>query len=185
VILALLAAAAAVSPAAPACHPDRLYDKRVNLDGDRALEEVVAVDHHNCAHTEFVAYVQIRDRCRGAWRTYELGSRSDVLQRFRIVNADGRTKRPEVFFVTRKLGVASGVAEVVRLDDRPSACARVRTLFRYQPTDNGLRDFNVELEDVAPGFLGLEVVVTESSDVAQRTTTYRYDRARDRYVVYG
>ena len=108
-----------------------------------------------------------------------------MLQQFRIANADGRTKRPEVFFATGKLGpVAGGIAEVDRLDDRPSGCARVRALFRYTPGP-GVQAFDVQLADVAPQFPGLEVVVTEAREVAQTTTKYRYDRVRNRYVAYG
>ncbi len=185
-VLAALAASGHSSQAAFACHPDRLYNQRVNLDGDKAKEEVIALDSHNCAHTEFVAYVHVRDRCRGVWRTYDLQSDGDVLQDFRIANADGRTRRSEVFFVTRRLGpVALGVAEVVRLDDRRSGCARVRALFRYSPNDPAVQSFTVELKNVAPQFQGLEVVVTEAREVAQRVTRYRYDRTRDRYVAYG
>jgi hypothetical protein len=185
-LFAALGASARVPDAALACHPDRAFDARVNLDGDRAKEEVIAVDHHNCAHTEFRAYVHVRDRCRGTWRTYDLRSEGDVLRAFRIANADGYTKRPEVFFVTARIGpVAHGIAEVIRLDDRASGCARVRALFRYSPVDPALQSFDVQLENAAPHFPGLEVVVTEAREVAQRVTTYRYDRARDRYVVYG
>jgi hypothetical protein len=185
-VLAALAASGHSPQAAFACHPDRLYDQRVNLDGDRAKEEVIALDSHNCAHTEFEAYVHVRDNCRGTWRTYDLQSEGDVLQQFRIANADGRTRRPEVFFVTRRLGpVALGVAEVVRLDDRRFGCARVHALFRYSPNDPAVQSFDVELKNAAPQFPGLEVVLTEAREVAQRVTRYRYDRARDRYVVYG
>jgi hypothetical protein len=185
--LAGIAAAAGRAPqVAFACHPDRMSELSVNLDRDPAKEQVVAAEHHDCAHTEFEAYVHIRDRCQGAWRTYDLHSEGDLLQQFRVVNADGRTKRPEVFFVTRRLGpVARGIAEVVRLDSRASACPRVRALFRYEPTDPALRNFDVELTDVARQFPGLEVILTEGREVAQRVTRYRYDRARDRYVVYG
>jgi hypothetical protein len=168
-----------------ACHPDRLSETRVNLDGDRTKEEVIAADSHDCGHTTFRAYVHVRDRCRGAWRTYDLGSEAHTLQRFRIVNADARTKRPEVFFVTRRNDpVAQGIAAVVRLDDRASGCARVRELFRYEPRDPALQSFDVELKNVAPQFAGLEVILTEAHGIAQHVTRYRYDRRRDRYVVY-
>jgi hypothetical protein len=185
-LLAAFAAAGHAPPAAFACHPDRLFDTRVNLDGDAAKERVIALDSHDCAHTEFEAYVHVRDRCHGSWRTYDLQSEGDVLQQFRIANADGRTRRPEVFFVTQRLGpVARGIAEVVRLDDRASGCAHVRALFRYVPSDPGVQSFAVELKNVAPQFPGLEVVLTEAREVAQRVTRYRYDRTRDRYVAYG
>jgi hypothetical protein len=170
----------------PACHPDRLIEQRVNLDGDRPKEEVVAADTHDCQHTTFRAYVHVRDRCRGAWRTYDLDSESHVLGRFRIVNADARTRRPEVFFVTQENSpVAHGVAKVVRLDDRPSACARVRELFSYTPTNPAVFSFDVELKDVTRQFPGLELVLTEGREVAQTITRYRYDRKRDRYMEYG
>jgi hypothetical protein len=188
-ILAALAALAAPGhavQAAPACHPDRLSDTRVNLDGDTQKERVTALDSHDCAHTKFLAYVHIRDYCRGAWRTYDLQSEGDVLRQFRIANADGRTRRPEVFFVTQRLApVARGASAVVRLDDRRSGCARLRALFRYTPSDPAVQSFDVELKNVASQFPGLEVVVTEAREVAQQVTRYRYDRARDRYVVYG
>jgi hypothetical protein len=184
-VLSALAASAHTPQAALACHPDRRYDQKVNLDRDAAKEEVIALDHHNCAHTEWEAYVHIRDRCGGTWHTYDLHSEGDVLAGFRIANADGRTKRPEVFFVTQRLGpVARGIAEVVRLDDRASGCARAHALFRYSPGP-GIQEFSVELEDAAPQFPGLEVVVTESREVARQVTTYRYDGVRDRYIAYG
>jgi hypothetical protein len=169
----------------PACHPDRLSETRVNLDGDRVKEEVIAADTHDCGHTTFRAYVHIRDRCRGVWRTYDLGSEAHSLQRFRIVNADGRTRRSEVFFVTRRNEpLAQGAAAVVRLDDRASGCARVRELFRYEPRDTALQSFDVELKNVAPQFAGLEVVLTEAHHLPQHVTRYRYDRRLDRYVAY-
>jgi hypothetical protein len=185
-VLAALAVSGHAAPVASACHPDRFIQKQVNLDGDRAKEEVLAADSHDCQHTTFRAYVHIHDRCHGSWRMYDLGSEAEVLQQLRIVNADARTKRPEVFFVTRRLGpVAGGIAAVVRLDDRASACARVRVLFRYEPKDPALKGFDVQLQDVTRRFPGLEVVLTEMGEVAQRITRYRYDRLRDRYVVYG
>jgi hypothetical protein len=185
-VLAVLALSGRAAPQAYACHPDRFFETRVNLDRDRAKEEVIAAESHDCGHKNFRAYVHVRDRCNGLWRTYDLESDGDVLRRFRIANADGRTKRPEVFFATSRLGpVANGMAKVVRLDDRASGCARIRALFRYSPTDPALQSFDVELKDVAPQFRGLEVVLTEAREVAQRVTTYRYDSARDRYVVYG
>jgi hypothetical protein len=185
-VLAVLAVSGRAAPDAYACHPDRFSENRVNLDGDRAKEEVIAVESHDCGHKNFRAYVHVRDRCNGAWRTNDLQSEGDVLRRFRIANADGRTKRPEVFFATSRLGpVANGMARVIRLDDRPSGCARARALFRYSPNDPALQSFDVELKDVAPQFRGLEVVLTEAREVAQRVTTYRYNRTLDRYVVYS
>jgi hypothetical protein len=158
----------------------------VNLDGDRPKEEVVALDSHDCQHTTFRAYVHVRDHCHGAWRTYDLDSESHQLHRFRIANADARTWRPEVFFVTREISpVARGVAKVVRLDDRPSACARVRELFSYTPTSLALFSFDVELKDITRQFPGLELVLTEGREVAQTITRFRYDRKRDRYLEYG
>jgi hypothetical protein len=149
----------ATVPAIPACHPDRQFQQVVNLDGDRAKEQVTALDHHNCAHTEWLASVRVRDRCR----TYELARRSEALHEIQVANFDGWTRRPEIFFVT------SHMAMVVRFDDRPSGCLRPRTLFRF--IGNGI----VSAE---PKSGGREIVVTEEGTV----TRYRYDRKLDRYV---
>jgi hypothetical protein len=165
----------ALALSGPLCHPDRFFRQRINLDGDPAKEEVVAVDSHNCAHTEWLAYVHVRDRCKGAWKVYDFGSRSDVLAQFRVANLDGRTRRPEVFFVTHRIApVADGAAELVRFDDSRSGCSRPRALFRYVPGP-GVQSFDAELE-------GREIVLTERFEVMQRVTRYRYDRRRDRYV---
>jgi hypothetical protein len=77
-----------------------------------------------------------------------------------------------------------GIAEVVRLDGRPAACARARALFRYVP-NAAVQTFDVQLKDVTKKFPGLEVVLTEGREVAQTITKYRYARALDRYVVYS
>jgi len=184
-VLAALAASGQAAPVASACHPDRFFEKSLNLDRDLAKEEVVAVDSHDCRHTSFKAYVHIRDRCEGIWHTYDLNSEAQVLEQFKIVNADGWTKRPEVFFVTRRLGTPpSGIAEVVRLDQR-SGCARVHTLFAYSPQDPALRGFAVELKDAAARHRGLEIVLTKTYATSEQVLTYRYDRKRERYVVYG
>jgi hypothetical protein len=184
-LLTLVAASAPVAQPAYGCHPSRVSETRVNLDGDPEKEQVIAAESHDCGHTSFTASVVIRDRCRGAWRTYDLGSEANFLDQFRIVNADGRTRRPEVFFVTRRVGVvARGVAAIVRLDSRPRSCSRLRVLFRYEPTAAGVHSFDIELVDAAPQYPGLEVLVTEAREVEQHVTKYRYDAARDRYVVY-
>jgi hypothetical protein len=184
-VFAALAASTDRTPTAAACHPDRLFQKHVNLDGDRALEQVVAVDSHDCQHTSFVAYVHVHDRCHGAWQVYDLHSKGQVLEQFRIVNADGWTKRPEVFFVVRNFGMpTTGVAEVVRMDDRASGCSSAHALFKYVPRDEALRGFSIELKDAAARFRGLEVVLTKTYEADRTVTTLRYDRTRGRYVEY-
>src|SRR5437763_6853333 len=132
--LAAVAASTHMTPTAAACHPDRFFDKQVNLDGDRAMEEVLAADTHDCGHTSFKAYVHVQDRCHGTWNTYTLNSDGQLLEQFRLVNADGWMKRPEVFFVIRNFGTpATGVAEVVRMDDRASGCSSAHGLCAYSP----------------------------------------------------
>jgi len=185
-VLAILAGSSRSPQQAYACHPSGFFDKRVNLDGDRAKEEVIAVDNHDCQHTTFQAYVHIRDHCDGAWQTYDLHSDRQVLEQFKIVNADGWTRRPEVFFVTRSFkNPATDIAEVVRLEDRPSGCARAHALFAYSPKDATVQGFSVELKNAAPQFRGLEVVLTTWDAMKRTVTTFRYDRKHGRYVVYG
>jgi hypothetical protein len=199
IVVAVLALAAP----ALASHPSRTITRLVNLDGDPAKEKVVAVALTSSDHTQQTAYVHLQDRCRGSSRTLDLSGTQRTLGAFAIVNADGVTTRPEIFF---SLGATDangpgGIAEVVRLDDRPGACASPRTLFAYRPArtvpppPRRLVAWDVRLAEVSAEFAGKEVTLRETLkappsevcclDVMTRVRQYRYDRGRRQYVVFS
>jgi hypothetical protein len=198
----VLASLALAAPAL-ATHPSRTITRLVNLDADAVKEKVVAVALTSADHTQQTAYVHLQDRCRGSWRTFDLSGTQRTLGAFAIVNADGVTKRPEIFFSLGAADTSSpgGIAEVVRLDDRRGACASPRTLFVYRPGQTVppppklLVSWDVRLADVSPEFAGKEVTLSETFkappsevcclDISTRVRQYRYDRGRRQYVVYS
>lgn len=199
----VVVASLALAAPALASHPSRMTTRLLNLDGDAAKEKVVAASLTSSDHTQQTAYVHLRDRCRGPWRTFDLSGTQRTLDAFAIVNADGITKRPEIFFSlgATDAGVPGGIAEVVRLDDRRGACASPRTLFAYRPAQTvppppeRLVGWDVRLADVSPEFAGKEVTLRETFrsppsevccvNISTRVRQYRYDRGHRRYVVYS
>lgn len=199
----ILVASLALAAPALASHPSRMITRLVNLDGDAPKEKVVAVALTSSDHTQQTAYVHLQDRCRGSWHAVDLSGTQRTLDAFAIGNADGVTKRPEIFF---SLGATDangpgGIAEVVRLDDRRGACASPRTLFAYRPAQTvptppkRLVAWDVRLADVSPEFAGKELTLRETFkappsevcciDIATRVRQYRYDRGRRQYVVFS
>ena len=199
----IVVASLALAAPALASHPSRTITRVLNLDGDAAKEKVVAVALTNSDHAQQTAYVRLQDRCRGSSRTLDLSGTQRTLDAFTIVNADGVTKRPEIFF---SLGATDtngpgGIAKVVRLDDRKGACASPRALFAYRPVQTvppppqRVVAWNVRLADVSPEFVGKEVTLRETLqappsevcclDISTRVRRYRYDRGRGRYVVFS
>jgi hypothetical protein len=184
----MLAFAALLALAAPTCHPGRMTTVRANLDGDAAKEIVVAADNQNCAHTSHYSFVTVRDRCAGKWRSLQLVSEPTSLRGFGVVDADGWTRRREVFFATGK------TAKVVRLVERRGRCPSLVALYTYKPSPipDGYdwSGFSAELGDLTSEFRGLELRVTEfyaagePGPGVQRVTLFRYDSGRQRYVQY-
>jgi hypothetical protein len=185
----MLEVAALLALAAPTCHPGRMTTVRANLDGDAAKEIVVAAENQNCAHTSYFSFVSVRNRCAGEWRTLQLVSETTPLRAFRVVDADGLTKRREVFFATGK------TAKVVRLVERRGRCPSPVALYTYTPSPVPVgyewSGFSAELGELTSDFRGLELRVTEfygggtPGQVRRRETLFRYDRARKRYVEYA
>ena len=166
-MLAMLLAAALV-PAAPACHPDRIWARTANLDGDAVKEQVRAIDSHDCQHEHFSARVTIRDRCQGVWTTFQIADERLPLRYFRVVDVDGWTKRREVFFVI------GDTARIVRLAARRGKCPQPVDLFSVAGASS------VELSDLTQRYRGLELSVVASGG----TTFFRYSRTQRRYVRY-
>jgi hypothetical protein len=190
-VTALVAAAAGTSSSAPArtaCHPIGPHVlARGSLDRDRAMETLAELEGPvDCAHSAFVAGMQLMDRCRGRALRYEVSAAyrrpDERLDRGRIVEADGLRGRREAFFVLHGATSDSGEAAVVHLvARRRGACPRPRFLFRYRP-GSGVTSFNVELGDFSSRFPGLEVRVSELVDGDGLVKVHHYDRARGRYV---
>jgi hypothetical protein len=207
--LAAVAWAGVGEPArsAPGCHPNRSRYVAVNLDRDPARENVSSAEETNCAHTHQSASVTIQDRCRGRWNTFSISGAflnfADtplIDNSFRIVEADGATRRPEVFLDVAGFtpnGRKLGLAKVVRLDRRArDGCSAPKTLFAYSTSGYSggpgrtLVRWDAQLVDADGAWPGLEVVLTETTapeggnPLSRRVRQYRYDRGAGRYLVY-
>jgi hypothetical protein len=174
--------------ARPVCHPIGPHVlARGSLDADRAAETLAELEGPvDCAHSAFVAEMQLLDTCRGRTLRYPLSAAyrrpDERLDRGAIIEADGLRGRREAFFVIHGATSETGEAAVVHLvARRRGACPRPRFLFRYEPGLD-VTSFDVELGDFDARFSGLEVRVTEKAGVYRYVRTYRFDRLRARYI---
>jgi hypothetical protein len=167
VLVALVAAA--LIPTAPTCHPSRTWSVLANLDGDPAKELVRAYDRHDCQHERYSAEVTVRERCADLTKFFPLVEEPVVLRDFRVVDVDHWTARREVFFF------AGDRAKIVRFVNRRGGCSSPVELFTVTGASS------VVLADLTPRYRGLELRVV----VNGKRTTFRYARAKRRYVPYG
>ena len=203
-VIAKLALALLVfAPAALAAHPAQLEERRANLDGDRQLETVAYWQNSSVNHESSNVGVAVGDRCAGRLRRYtvarELGSAAGRVGAVEVVNADGVTRRPEVFAWIGGVRPGSGIVKVVRLERaRGAVCPRPRTLLGYAATASPepppgltLVALSASIDDYSRAHRGREVQIVEQwrslGDLPARTERrleYRYDAARGRYVRY-
>jgi hypothetical protein len=191
VLVAFATSLSGPAPARPACHPIGPHVlARGNLDADRAVETLAELEGPvDCAHSAFVAEMQLTDTCRGRALRYPVSAAyrrpDERLDRGTIVEADGLRGRREAFFVVHGATSDTGEAAVVHLvAGRRGVCPRPRSLFRYQP-GLGVHEFKVELVDLFTRFQGLEIRVTEHTGVSGDdigVRLFRFDRARGKYV---
>lgn len=192
VLLALVAA-----PAALASHPSQHRELSANLDGDRALERVVAEEDVSRDHTVWRASVRIVDRCAGRNRSYPVAAGFQRLGEAKAEQVDGRGPK-EVLGVVYSLNAADGVARLVHLVSRPGRCPAPRILFAYtaarteRPASGlELSQFTVDVAELEARYPGRELRLTELFQTPpmlssiQREKLYRYVRARDGYVLYA
>jgi hypothetical protein len=179
---ALLVALVAV-PVALASHPDGPYEtRRANLDQDRAVEQAVGWQSSDIGHTTIAWWVEIENACRGRKAKYRVSGKRRTLDVFRTPEADGATKRREVFYVLRD-SVGQGETAIVRLTRRRS-CPAPRYLFRYVTHFDVIR-FTVGLSDFDRSKRGLEVRLFEDMlGDADTTRYYAYDPRTERYLLY-
>lgn len=188
-----------------------------NLDSGPARERIVPQqvcrtstgDIHlpqpACSADEFPQRrVVIEDICDGNPHTSVISSVQDTVDRLRVVNADGVTPRPEVFFDARSGATGrAGDIRVVRYDPvQGSPCWKPRRLFRY-PTRatlgpvprgaSGHDSFGARLGNFNKRYKGREIRMSETyvdPDDAfccpsfRRVTFFRYKAAVNRYVRY-
>lgn len=179
---ALLAALAAV-PAALASHPDGPYEtRRANLDHDRTVEKAVGWQSSDIGHTRVEWWVEIENECRGRARKHRASGKRRTLDVLRTPEADGATKRREVFYVLRD-SVGQGETSIVRLT-RSRSCPAPRYLFRYVTRFDVIR-FEARLRDFDRGKRGLELQLLEGVRGEPVTTRYyAYDPRAERYLLY-
>jgi hypothetical protein len=185
-------------PAGGASHPSREITLRANLDGDRAVERVVATEDSSVDHSELSARVAVLDRCAGRERTLRVADGRASLLAARFLQADGRGRAEVLGAVGGPLGtVGAGAAKVVRLVAVRRGCPRLRALFSYSasspplPAPEGflLSSYELRPDELEARYRGRELVLVEwyrsgaalSSRV--RTSTYRYATSNDRYVL--
>jgi hypothetical protein len=146
----------------------------------------------------------IEDTCNGKPYTRDISSVQDTVDRLRVIDADGATQRPEIFFDTRSGATGrGGDARVVRYDpDDSGSCWKPHRLFRY-PTRatlgriprgaEGRVGFSPFLGNFRNRYGGREVRMIETyvdRDDAfccpsfRRVSYFRYRSGPDRYVRY-
>jgi len=211
--LALLLLAAFGSLARAADEPGPVS---ANLDSDPDLERVVPVQicesfdgkRHvqppACGDQEFPRRrIVIEDTCNGTPYARDISSVQDTIYRLRVINADGATQRPEIFFDARSGATGrGGEIRVMRYDPVAGSCWKPHTLFRYParatlgPIPRGAagRDsFSPFLGNFSKRYNGRELRMIETyvdRDDAfccpsfRRVSYFRYRSGRDKYVRY-
>jgi hypothetical protein len=189
--------------------------KVANLDGDPEPERVVPQQYCEaldgslhlpqpaCTDEQFARRrLEIEDVCDGVTARRNISSVQDSVDRLRVVEADGSSDRPEIFFDMRSGATGRlGELRVVRFDDGPG-CPTPRYLFRYPSMATlgrlsrgavGRVNFFARLRDYSGRYRGQEVQLGETyvdrNDAFccpsfRRVTYFRYRAGPDRYVRY-
>jgi hypothetical protein len=146
----------------------------------------------------------IQDTCVGEPYTRAASSVQDWVDRLRVVETDGATSRPEIFFDLRSGATGrGGDVRVVRYGDRKGgARPKTHTLFHYPTTKTlgpiprgaaGRDSFSAFVRDYRKQSRGKEIRLVETyvdRDDAfccpsfRRVTYFRFARNPDTYVRY-
>ena len=150
--------------------------------------------------------IEVTNACAGKPYTYAISSVQDFVDRLRVTEADGATARPEIFFDIRSgASGRGGEARVVRIrDEGPQGCPPgVERLWSYPSRStlgrvprgaSGHDSWSPTLRDFSRHFKGKEIRLRETyvdrNDAFccpsfARTTFFRFNRAKDRYVRYS
>ena len=202
----VLAAIATTVPAYALYKPKTVSGQ---LDADPDIEQVKAVDvpdasdptNHDLSQTA----VDVLDNCPSGPTEQRIAGPEETLVTLRLVNADTRPGKEA--FVDLRSGASGRHGELRLVGLRPSAagsavCAIPHDDFSYSSTHptrhprgaNALTDFELTVKDLTHRFKGKELRLLEGwakpSDPLccpsfEKTTLYRYDRKKDRYVRYA
>jgi hypothetical protein len=179
------------------------------LDADPDVEQVKAVEIPSPVdptdHDLSLVAVDVVDKCNGAPTEQRIAGPEEALVTLRLVNADTRAGKEA--FVDLRSGASGrfGELRVVALRPAPpgrSVCRVPHDDFRYSSTRpthhprgaSALTDFELTVKDLTRRYKGRELRLLEGwakpTDALccpsfEKTTLYRYDRKRDRYVRYG
>jgi hypothetical protein len=213
----ILTASATVALALAAASPAADRFRTSNLDSDPEPERLVVRElcqsadgeltppQPRCGNDQFPRRrIEIEDVCNGQPASLLVSTVQDDVSKLRVLEADGRTARPEIFFDLRSGATGrGGDVRLVRLDEVTGACPRTLALFRYPsrstrgaiPRGAAFRDsFSVSVGDRRKRYRGKEIRVTETyvdRDDAyccpsfRRDTYFFFARRVDRYVRYG
>jgi hypothetical protein len=204
-LLALAVLAAAV-PAYAIFKPKTVSGQ---LDSDPDVEQVKAVEIPSpvdpADHDLSQVAVDVVNNCPGGPTEQRIAGPQEALVTLRLVNAD--THPGKEAFVDMRSGASGrfGELRVVSLRPAPAGgavCQIPHDDFKYLSTHptrhprgtNALTDFELTVKNLTRRFNGRELRLLEGwakpTDALccpsfQKTTLYRYDRKRDRYVRYA
>lgn len=187
-----------------------------SIDSDPELERVVPrqvcesaggnrrVPPPACTGEEFPRRgIVIEDTCNGRPYERDISSVQDTVDRLRVVNTDGATQRPEIFFDMRSGATGrGGDVRIVRYDPVEGSCWSPHRLFRYPSNVTlgriprgavGRDSFSPFLGNFSRRYGGREIRMVETyvdRDDAfccpsfRRVTYFRYKPGPDFYVRY-
>jgi hypothetical protein len=206
--LVSVAAALALMAAPPALALFKPKTLSGNLDSDPNVEQVktVRVPDPSDPTDDTLAQtaVDVVDKCGSNTLEVRVAGPQEALVTLKLVNADTRPGK-EVFADLRS-GASGRVGEIdlVAWRKGPSSqfCAQPRDLFKYTsrhptrrpPGTVAMTDFVAVVKDFTRRFKGDELRLSEGfakrtdplcCPTFEKTSFYRYDRAKDRYVRYS
>jgi hypothetical protein len=190
--------------------------RRANLDADPYIERVIpqelceATDgtlhlpQPECAADQFPRRrILVEDVCAAAPYIHRISTVQDYVDQFNVLELDGATERPEIFFTIRSgASGRGGEVRIVRYGESRGDCPKARWLFRYPIKSTlgriprgavGRVSFYASARDLRKRHPGKEVRLVETyvdRDDAfccpsfRRVSFFRFDRGRDQYLRY-
>jgi hypothetical protein len=179
------------------------------MDSDPAPEQVKAVELPNATdptnHDLSQTVVDVVDDCHSGKVEQRVAGPQDALVTLKLVNADTRPGKEALIDMRSGASGRFGELRVVSLRRAPAGsgvCEQAHYDFLYLSTHptphprgaNGLTDFELTVRNFSRRYRGSELRLVEGwakpSDALccptfEKTTFYRYDRRKDRYVRYA